>query len=74
MDVMLNDHKSPIISDFVHLMNYRNGDDLPPFEEHLKQIEKGHDPLDQYINHGDRLQKAIDDTDKVISAMHQVTN
>ena len=55
MDNMLNTEKSPIISDFMHLMDYRNGDNIHSYEEHIQMMESGHSPLDQYINDAARL-------------------
>lgn len=69
-DSLLSDGHSPVISNFLHLMNYQNGEDIMPFEEFFEQVKEGKQPINEYQMHAEVLEKQIDRVDQVIAALN----
>ena len=69
---LLHDHKSPIVSNFTHLMNYRNGHDFMSFEDFARNRGETVDLLGEYTTHAEQMEKQIGKVDQIIAGLHDI--
>lgn len=73
IDTLLNDvTKSPILSDFLYLMDYNDGSDLGTYEDFLQNYDETANPEVKYEMHTDRLDRAIELTNKLVAAITDI--
>jgi hypothetical protein len=72
-DMLLNDENSPIISNFLHLLNYQDGGDMPSYDEYAQnwdqtRSEAAH--LAKYLQEGSKMEALTEQ----VEAMHAGIN
>jgi hypothetical protein len=69
---LLHDPKSSVVSNFLHVTNYKDGDDFVSYEEYHKLQQSNRDPMSEFISHAEILEKQIRKVEQVSASLNDM--